>query len=672
MDGVLNRMAAAWRPGVMAGAAAVVLAACGGGGGGSSPSPTPTPTPAPTPTPTPTPTPCTSGTVTLVASGVPQAGHNVEVQAQACGFTLGDPQWTQTQGAPLPLLSPRSAAMSLEPAAGNYAFTFSYLDARGQRQTQDLQMQVAGATGQALVVRGDPSLWTGDGASLRAWLPGLSAADAAAATYTWTQTEGPAAVGLQGAGTPRILFKGPLVGTDTALQFRVDVKLANGTSLSQGFRVLVQPLPGTTGQPLFDAGNPSSRVYPYLRSSPHAGALADCIYGPTVDRARLCSLGRLPMLGTETGGATPTVEQVMARVLVSHDWMAEVFERYLREQDTHGDFRNLLKATTAVVIGARVRPAFFWVATGAIYLDASYLWLTPEQRDTVSETPDPRADFGGDLGYTMLWRYVKDKDYAGGSFPVTERKSRDLPALHARLGSLLYHELTHAGDATPPRLHAVLNPNLRVYEVDAGVTASKDLAARLPLQSSEMVGLGKVQFFGKASTATQRSYTPQDIVGFFEPDRATDEYNYSLPDGADVGREDAAMLAEEAMMQLRFGILRDVAVAPALTASSTSSNILLSWGQRGRVGESKIKPRVAMVMSQVMPWVPAGELDKLAAPQPLNAGKSWLANLDPASAAVPSALQRQQADEALRESSGRQLDRRRAAQLSQVFGQAAR
>ena len=657
----LKRLAASLRPGLMTAAMAALLAACGGGGGGGSD---------PAPTPAPGPTGCVSGSVTLLASSAPQAGRNVEIQAQACGFTLGDPQWTQTQGASLPLLSARSAALSLEPAAGDYGFSLSYLDSQGQRRTQSLQLQVPAASGPALVVRGDPSLWSGDGASLRAWLPGLSAADSAGATYSWTQTEGPSALGLQGQDSPRLLFKGPAVSKDTAMKFRVDVRLANGQSLSQSFQMLLLPLPGSTAQPLFDGSRPSSRVYPYLRNGAHAAALAACIYSPTLDGTQLCPMSRLPLLGTETGGATPTVEQVMARVLVSHDWMAEVFERYLREQDLHGDFRNLLKATTAVVIGARVRPAFYWSATGAIYLDASYLWLTPQQRDTVSETPDPRADFGSDLGYAMLWRYVKDKDYAGGSYPVAERKSRELPDLHARLGSLLYHELTHAGDFTPPRLHALLNPALRVYEINAGVTASDDLAARLPLQSGEMVGLGKVQFFGKASTPAQRAYTPQDVTGFFEPDRATDEYNYSLPDGSSVGREDAAMLAEEAMMQLRFGILRDVAITPALTASSTSSNILLAWGQRGRVGEAKIKPRVALVLSQVMPWMAASELDRLAAPQALPAGRSWLASLDPA-AARPSETQRRQADEALHEMSGRQQDRRRAAIAQRDFRQSA-
>ena len=50
-----------------------------------------------------------------------QGERNVGEIAQACGFTLGDPQWTQTQGPSLPLLSARSAALS----AATRAFTAS-------------------------------------------------------------------------------------------------------------------------------------------------------------------------------------------------------------------------------------------------------------------------------------------------------------------------------------------------------------------------------------------------------------------------------------------------------------------------------------------------------------------------------------------------------------------
>jgi hypothetical protein len=370
-----------------------------------------------------------------------------------------------------------------------------------------------------------------------------------------------------------------------------------------------------------------------VASGAYASVLADCIYRPGLGNGNICTLGRLPVLGQETRGDLPTVEQVMARVLVSNDWMGQRFEAFLREQDRLGDFRRLLNATTAIVIGGRVRPAFYWSATGAIYLDADYLWQTPEERDTVSEVPDPRADFGNALAYTTLWRYTQDQKSAGGRPPVLNRSSRDSAALIPALGSLLYHELTHANDFLPPRVQLLANPGLRVYQATPSNTPSEQLRAQLPFFSQEMVGLGRVQFFGETATATQRAYQPADIVRFFSTDRVTDDYSYSLPTGENTPREDTAMLAEETLMQLRHGILRDFAVVPQfLTGSSADQPV--TWGQRGRVGDPAIKPRAALVLSQTMPWLPAGFVDGLAAPVPMRAGATWGQNLNQAAMAA--------------------------------------
>jgi hypothetical protein len=59
--------------------------------------------------------------------------------------------------------------------------------------------------------------------------------------------------------------------------------------------------------------------------------------------------------------------------------MGEVFERFLRTQDTSGDIRRMLNSVTAMVIGAHIRPSFYLAGTGAIYLDARVFWLTPAQ-----------------------------------------------------------------------------------------------------------------------------------------------------------------------------------------------------------------------------------------------------------------------------------------------------
>ncbi|MBW8845263.1 MAG: hypothetical protein JF607_09845 [Burkholderiales bacterium] len=610
----------------------LLLAACGGGGGGGDSAPAPAPGPTTVPPLGPQ---CLTGSVARLALPTAMAaGRNQEVAVLACpGSRLDTVQWRQTGGAALALSSARSQALSVAPAAaGRYAFSVDFTDAKGASYSGQAELTANAPDAAALVVRGEPSVWSGGQTSLRAWVDGLAASDYPLARVHWSRVDGPD-VALGDSSQWRVIFTAPTVFEDAVLRLRADVTLADGRSFSQEFRLLVQVAPAAGASALFDASNPSSRVYPYLANGPHAAELRDCIYTPALNNATLCTLGRLQLLGTETRGDLPTVEQVMARVLVSNDWMGQRFEAFLREQDVNGDFRRLLNATTGIVIGGKVRPAFYWSATGAIYLDADYLWQTPAERDTVSEAPDPRSDYGNDLAYTMLWRYVQGNKSAGGRSALLDRGSRDSAALIPALGRLLYHELTHANDFLPPRTHLLLNGSLRVYEATPANTASEQLRAQLPFYSQEMVDLGRVQFFGASSTATMRGYQPADITRFFSNDRVTDDYCYSWPTGQSVPREDAAMLAEEALMQLRHGVLRDVAVTQQYLSGS-SADLSVTWGQRGRVGDPAIKPRVALVLSQTMPWLPAGFTDALAAPLQLRAGLTWGQNLDQSALAM--------------------------------------
>jgi hypothetical protein len=607
----------------------LMLAACGGGGGGAT-----TPVPGPEAVP-PLGAQCLSGSVARLALPTGAvAGRNQELAVLACpGSRLESVQWRQTDGPALPLLSARSQALSVTPtAAGRHAFSVEVTEASGRSLSGTAEFTVAAAEPSALVLRGEPSVWGGGSTSVRAWVDELAPADYAGARISWRRVDGPD-VTLGDTGQWRLLFTAPTVTADAVLRLRAEVTLASGRGLVQDFQLLVQAPPAAAASPLFGADNRSSRVYPYVAAGAYAAVLRDCVYTPALTTATLCNLGRLPLLGTETRGDLPSVEQVMARVLVSNDWMGQRFEAFLREQDPQGDFRRLLNGVTAIVIGGRVRPAFYWSATGAIYLDADTLWQTAAERDTVSEAPDPRSDYGRDLAYATLWRYVQANQSVGGRPPVLERASRSTAALVPALGRLLYHELTHANDFLPPRTHAVLNPALRAYEAVPAGTPSEQLRAQLPFFSQEMVDLGRVQFFGATATAVQRAWQPADIARFFSPDRVTDAYSYSLPSGQTTPREDAAMLAEEALMQLRHGVLRDVALTPPF-ASGSSADAVVAWGQRGRVGEAAIKPRVALVLAQTMPWLPAGFTDALAPPMPLRAGLTWGQNLDQAALAA--------------------------------------
>lgn len=604
----------------MAGVVAVLLGGCGGGGGGGGEA-------APAPVVPPLSAQCESNSVARFDTEALVVGRSAELHLLACGSgTLTRLRWSGADG----LLSARSQSISLTPAqAGTQRLTLSFVDALGRSQSGSLDLPVAAASGpRALLTRGEPSAWAGDRLSLRAWPQGFGSAELDGSTLRWSQLSGPAATLTESEGA-RLLLTAPAVTSDQLLLLRATLTLTDGSSISDDFRLLVQPVPGQAANPLFNGSNAATRTYALQADGPHAAALARCVYSPALSSSpnNLCRLSELPLLGQ--AGSNPTVEQILQRLVVSHDWQAEVFERFLREQDPDGDFRRLLAATTAVVIGGRVRPAFYWSATGAIYLDASYLWLTPEQRDTVSEAPDPRSAYGQDLQYSSPWRYVKGKLHATPARPVTERATRELGEIRVELGRLLYHELAHANDFLPPRSHAFLDSSRLVYEAVPSNTASEQLQQQLPFYSQQMLGLGRVLFFGEASTATQRAYTPQDVAGFFSADRVNDDYSYSLPSSQTVPREDAAMLVEEAMVQLRYGVLRDFAFTARIAANASAADAIVVWGQRGRIGEALIRPRLQRVLAELMPWLPATELDRLQAPVPLQAGLSWGSNLDP-------------------------------------------
>lgn len=613
-----------------------LMTACGGGGGSVPDVPSPSPIPLEPPALS---SRCEPGSVARLAQEAkPQQGRNTELSLLACAAaSLGSLKWTQTAGPALNSLSSRAQAISVEPAAaGPYRFDLSYVDGQGRSFVAPVQFSAEPASEPLqLVLRGEPSALSGTRLSLRVWLPQLTPSELAQATVSWSQTAGPTVDfgNSSSSSSLRLVLTAPVVSSDSIVTLSASLSLPDGRRASGQFNLLVQAQGSLPSDPLFSSSEPVSRVYPYQAQGPYAAALKDCIYSPTLSRSNLCRLNRLPLLGQQTAGAAPSVEQVMQRVLVSHDWMAEVFERFLREQDANGDFRRMLSAVTAVVIGGQVRPAFYWNATGAIYLDASYLWLTPAQRDTLSEAPDPRSANGQSLQYATPWRYVKDNRHAVTSYAVLQRQSRGLDELPYELGRLLYHELTHANDFLPPAVQASLDGSKRVYEAGPALTPSQDLFNRLPFYSSTMQGLARVLSFGEAPTLLQTSYTPGDITYFFSNDRVNDDYSYSVPAGSAFSREDAAMLVEEAMMQLRYGVLRDFAITNQLATGASSADLIVNWGQRGRIGEPAIRPRLQLVLNQIMPWLPPNISASLGPPLALRAGQSWGANLDQAALA---------------------------------------
>ncbi len=315
--------------------------------------------------------------------------------------------WQQLGGPKsVTLLSARTQAISFDPPeAGIYIFGVFFVDAKGNAQSATAIVTVNAATPVSVVARSDQAVRAGGKASVRAW-----PAAAAGETLTWTQTAGPA-VSLDTSDPNRIIFTAPTVAQDTALVFRV-TRAGMGASDSDDVMVLVEShaqAPAGSDPHVFSDMH-VSRVYPYKSASPYAGVMVACVFNAqlqyTGTGTNTCPLATLPFLHTTAGGNAPTVAQIMDRVLVSHDWMGKNFEELLTANQTNTDLLRLFNGVTSIVIGAHVRPSFYYALTGAIYLDADNFWLTADERDVIDEAPDFRSTFDRDLQYSGVWRYA--------------------------------------------------------------------------------------------------------------------------------------------------------------------------------------------------------------------------------------------------------------------------
>jgi len=336
-----------------------------------------------------------------------------------------------------------------------------------------------------------------------------------------------------------------------------------------------------------------SNVKPANPSSPYKTVIIPCIAARKDQDT--CRLSELPLIGQEKN--QPTIMDVMDRVVVSHDWMGERFQQVLEQLPP--DILKLMKAITAVVIDDDIRPSYYGI-TGAIYLDPANLWLTNDEKQTISKRDDFRINFGTELQFLSFSRYVKDNQYAYRFYSLEGTETRNLDDIIFRVAALLYHELAHANDLFPPNEIPQLDSSFLIKNsmdnlLDLEKPISFLLNEHFPLTSEEMEGLADVLFKGIEPTDEQKIYTATQVGSFFKMDRANDDYNFSSI------FEDLAMLFEEVMMKYHFDIERDIAFLDKPNDPTLCENYKVAWGNRQRIGNLEVKIRAQFVTNNLLP-----------------------------------------------------------------------
>lgn len=565
-------------------------------------------------------TPVVTQTGIIASDESSKTAQPVELFLYFPNDSISNINWQQTAGNHVVFHAGNSKGIAITPSsAGDYSFQVNFTR-NGQSEALTHTFSVSDENNQISARLGHAVL-EGNDVSLRVSLEDTSLTNN---SIVWQQLSGPNVTFSDATNGKRaIFFKAPAVSADSLLTFSVSA--SDGTTQHQDtVTILVENATTISSNENIAYDTRLARVYPFNANSPYANVLVDCVYSNAIDFRTSCRLDQLPLIAQDT--TSPTVEDIMDRVVVSHQWMGQRFKEFLQNSDPQGDFKNLLRATTAIVISYDVRPSYYWVVTGAIHLDPNNFWLTPDERDTINEAPDYRASFGDSLNFVMPWRYVKDNTYASFYYPEDMRVSRDASDGLYSLASLMYHELAHANDFFAQSSWASLNRNDRILDAAEKVLQSTgiqsdSLSVSLPLYGDEMYRLAQVRYQGETATTTEQSYSPNDVTSFFSPEHAPQFYNYSSK------REDYAMLFDGFMMKARYDIDRDIAITNQ--PQSASDEYIVTWGQRGRIGDENIKQRVDYVTRRILPEFTSASsiISNLSAPIAMESGKTWGENL---------------------------------------------
>lgn len=325
-------------------------------------------------------------------------------------------------------------------------------------------------------------------------------------------------------------------------------------------------------------------VKPVDSYSVYAESMKTCIYADEDEKS--CPIVNLPLIGMSK--KVITIDDIMKRTLVSHDFMAISFREVLLRLPS--EVLQMFGAVNAIVISDKINPSFYLTSSGSIYLSGSYFWHNYEDWSSMSHPKDSREAFGSAL------QFVSDHDYIKNKKSISSRadeyvKSYDEMVLP--LARLLFHELTHANDWYPKAFYT--NDNFdqsKTFQETAfdRYVKLKIASANQPtkLSSLKLTHLGQVMYRGEVATAEDKKFLATEIAEMFKNDIASDFYSYSST------REDLAMSAEESMMLYYYDAYRYVVVIKfPYSGFIVPANYAypIVWGQKGRVLLPAIKER---------------------------------------------------------------------------------
>lgn len=365
----------------------------------------------------------------------------------------------------------------------------------------------------------------------------------------------------------------------------------------------------------------TSEIRPYRPASSHASVLAECVAVEFIES--ICTLSKLPYIGQTSNRIT--IDQIMDRVLVTHDWMGVRLEEMLNIMPA--DIVQMFAPVTVIVIGSEVRPSSFTPALGMMMLDPYDLWLNVDEKQTVSAVEDYRSDFGADLQFMALWRPMIGERYASYYWPLDDDSIRGHDDIEIPLAHLLYHELAHANDFVQPDSLASLGGNITPYDAIeqlAHLRVSSLLLNDRSLTTPDAFfdKLAGIRFRDEEAGAEHLAAQPDFVGAKMDAAGKINFYSYVSE------MEDVATLLETAMMKYHYGVDTHVAYTskPADLDNAACDDLKVGWGVRNRLSSSLVLPRAKFVVDKMVPSSVAVDnffAGDLGPETPLRLGDGW-------------------------------------------------
>lgn len=381
------------------------------------------------------------------------------------------------------------------------------------------------------------------------------------------------------------------------------------------FPPIIKPvIPVEQRQPLdFDS------AFVYQSSSLYSEVLLDCY---SADLENACNLDTLPFIGMSE--FAPSVRSIMARTVVTHDWMGLRFSQFLARLPSEA--LEFFRPVTVIYIGSDINFNAFDATQGKLEISANNLWLTFGEKSTAFFTAEstggdtePVPTARDDLQFRASGRLMKDDLWL---LSMRSENERDFEDIFYFFAYSIYRNSAFAFD----RLGAPSSSNTALTETPIDVFERSDFVllngmVNNPAFTNTASGLVRYAelYYGDINDATtaEKQATASFIGNLFAIDGRIELFSYFNPNA------DFMDLFASGMMQYKHGVHVDFAI---LEPNDNGCDAQIAYGVSNRAASPTVIPRIRYLMETIL-----GSSTELSAffesgigePEELPVGVAW-------------------------------------------------